>query len=182
MTDKSPKMGPRENGASDDFQTPGEALWPLFPYLNKDWTIWECASGKGNLVREFEKRGYKVIASDILTRKDFLLWQPESFNCVVTNPPFSLKLEFLQRCYSLKKPFALLLPYTTFEGRKRQALFKEFGVECILFSKRISFETPSGKGGGAWFPVMWVTWGLGLPKELNFVDYMAPSQRKLDEL
>lgn len=181
MAEKSAKMGPRENGASDDFQTPGEALWPLFPYLKPDWTIWECAAGKGNLVREFEKRKYKVVASDILTQKDFLLWQPEHFDAIVTNPPFSLKQEFLERCYSLKKPFALLLPFTTLEGKKRQALFKQYGISLLIFDKRVNFFTPSGKGGGAWFPVCWFCWGLNLPKDLNFVDYISPSQTRLED-
>ena len=172
-------MGPRTQGAPDDFQTPPEALYPLLPYLKKDWTIWECAAGKGNLVREFEKRGYRVVASDILTQKDFLFWRPEHFDVIVTNPPFSLKQEFLERCYNLKKPFALLLPFTTFEGKKRQALFKEYGVQVIFFDRRINFTTPSGTGGGAWFPVCWFCFGLELPKEINFVEFNHPAQRKL---
>lgn len=32
----------------DDYQTPLEALIPLLPHLNKDWVIWECASGRGS--------------------------------------------------------------------------------------------------------------------------------------
>ena len=42
--------------------------------------------------------------------------KPVQFDCIITNPPFSLKQEFLQRCYELGKPFALLLPLTTFES------------------------------------------------------------------
>ena len=131
---------------SDDFQTPPEALYPLLPYLKKDWTIWECACGKGNLSDFLKEQGYNVIATDILTGHDFLKWKPEKFDCIVTNPPYSLKQQFLERCYELKKPFALLLPLTTFETAKRQRLFKKYGVQVIFFDKRINFETPSGKG------------------------------------
>ena len=137
---------PMKQGASDDFQTPPEALYPLLPYLKKDWTIWECACGKGNLSDFLKEQGYNVIATDILTGHDFLKWKPEKFDCIVTNPPYSLKQQFLERCYELKKPFALLLPLTTFETAKRQRLFKKYGVQVIFFDKRINFETPSGKG------------------------------------
>jgi len=59
---------------------------------------------------------------------------------------------------------------TTFETRKRQELFKKYGLEVIFFDKRINFETPSGKGSGAWFQVAWFTWKLNLPKDLNFIE------------
>lgn len=155
-------------GSSNDFQTPPKALNPLFKYLKKGWIIWECACGKENLTRELRERGFTVISTDILTGKDFLTWGPPIYNCVITNPPFSLKQQFLERCYKLKKPFALLLPLTTFETAKRQKLFKKYGVEVIFFNKRINFETPSGKGSGSWFASAWFTNGLSIGKELTF--------------
>ncbi len=168
---KSKNQPPMIQGASDDFQTPSQALEPLIPYLKKDWTIWECANGNGNLSTELIKKGFEVVATDILVCDfDFLTQKPAQFDCVVTNPPFSLKQEFLQRCYDLKTPFALLLPLTTFETSKRQKLFKKYGLQVIFFDKRINFETPSGKGSGSWFATAWFTWGLNLPKDLNFVE------------
>lgn len=175
---RSKKQPPMKQGSPDDFQTPKEALYPLLPYLDKDWFIWECACGKGNLVNELSGRGYFVNGTDILSGHDFLTWKPQHFDCIVTNPPFSLKQEFLERCYELGKPFALLLPLTTFETFKRQNLFKRFGVQVIFFDKRINFETPTG-GGGSWFATAWFTWGLNLPSDLLFVKLMNPSQRRL---
>ena len=160
-------------GSSDDFQTPPKALNPLIPYLNKDWTIWECATGKGNLSRELMKKGFEVIETDILGGNfDFLIQKPVQFDCIITNPPFSLKQEFLERCYQLETPFALLLPLTTFETAKRQNLFKKYGVQIIFFDKRINFETPSDKGkiSRSWFATAWFTYGLNLPKDLNFLE------------
>src|SRR6516165_6846352 len=91
---------------SDDYQTPPEALLPLLPYLRRDWTIWECACGKGYLVNALRQTGFRVIATDKKDGRDFLTWQPEDWDCNVTNPPFSLKTEFLARAYELGKPFA----------------------------------------------------------------------------
>ena len=159
---------PLKTKSSNDFQTPKFALNPLLPYLKKDWLIWECACGSGNLIKALTSKGFSTIGTDILTGDDFLKWKPEKFDCIITNPPYSIKQQFLERCYELKKPFALLLPLTTFETYKRQELFKKYGVEVIFFPKRINFETPDGKGHGSWFMTAWFTSGLGIGKELNF--------------
>jgi len=161
---------PLKQGMTNDFQTPPEALNPLLPYLKKDWLIWECACGKGNLVEGLNERGFLTIGTDILSGYDFLKWQPKKFDCIITNPPFSLKQEFLERCYCLKKPFALLLPLTTFETQKRQKLFKKYGLEVIFLSKRINFETPSGKGSGSWFATAWFTNWLNIGKQFVFTE------------
>lgn len=166
MSEKKLKM--QRQGSSNDFQTPAYALKPLYPYLKRDWIIWECAAGNGNLVRGLSNRGYRVVGSDILTGRNFLEWEPESYDCIVTNPPFSLKQKFLERAYWLSKPFAFLLPLTTFETRKRQFLFKHFGVEVILFDRRIDFETPSGVSSSAWFATAWFTYGLNIGRQLTF--------------
>ena len=179
-----------KQGSEDDFQTPSEALEPLLSYLKKDCIIWECAAGRGNLSKRLFKLGFNVVASDILqldfpnqtttknnsykqySQKNFLYWEPKKFDCIITNPPFSLKQQFLERCYQLGKPFALLLPLTTFETYKRQRLFKKYGLQIIFFDRRVKFETPSGKkekDSIPWFQVAWFTNGLNLPKELNFV-------------
>lgn len=178
MTEQSPKQPPMQSGASDDFQTPKEALIPLIPYLNKDWIIWECACGTGNLVRGLKKKGFEVIGTDILDGKDFLKWKPDHFDCIITNPPYSLKYKFLQRCYRLGKPFALLLPLTTFESINRQRLFKKHGIQVIFFDRRINFETPSGSGSGSWFATAWFTNWLNLPSQLSFVEYQKAQGQK----
>jgi hypothetical protein len=168
------------HGSSNDFQTPCEALYPLIPYIRKDWIVWECANGEGNLTMELKRLKYQVIDTDILTGNDFLKWQPDKYDCIITNPPYSLKQEFLERCYQLGKPFALLVPLTTFETPKRQALFKKYGVQVIFFDKRINFTTPSKEGSGAWFATAWFTWGLNLPKDLNFVMFKDIKQIPLE--
>lgn len=167
---------PLQQGSPDDFQTPPSALEPLFPYLKKEWRIWEPACGKGNLFNGLRDKGYGVIGTDIKHGVDFL-FAPinEPYDCIITNPPFSIKQKFLERCYQLKKPFALLLPLTTFETKKRQTLFREYGLEVIFVPYRISFETPNhdermaeGKKSSSWFATAWFTHGLNIGKEMTF--------------
>lgn len=160
---------PLMQGRPDDFQTPPEAITPILKYIPKEWTVWECAAGKGNLVKAFNQNGYRVISSDILTGENFCLWEPsEKYDVIITNPPFRYKQQFLERAYSLGKPFAFLLPLTTFETIKRQALFKKFGLEVVFLKNRINFETPSGKDGGSWFATAWFTNGLRIGNQLSW--------------
>ena len=164
------QMPPKNIRSSDDFQTPTKALDPLIPFLNKNWVIWECAEGKGNLTKHLQEKGFKTIGTDILHGIDFLTYTPYSqFDCIITNPPYSKKYEFLKRSYEFEKPFALLMPITALEGQKRQALYKKYGLQLIVLDKRINFETPSGKGSGAWFPIAWFTFKLNLPKDVIFI-------------
>jgi Zn finger protein HypA/HybF involved in hydrogenase expression len=173
--------------SADDFQTPPEALDYLLPYLKKDWIIWECASGKGYLAQYLKQKGFKVFISDIVDYAynvgdagippekyiDFLKDEPPQFDCIVTNPPYSLKQQFLERCYQLGKPFALLLPLTALETQKRQRLYAKYGIEIILLPKRINFETPSGRGSGSWFAVAWFTNGFNIGRQLVFPSFQS---------
>jgi hypothetical protein len=165
------KLKIQMNGRSDEFGTPKEAILPLIPYLKKNWTIWECAWGSGSLAKHLRRKGFWVEGEAF---KDFLdinlEMDKKGFNCIITNPPYSLKEEFLKRCYEIGKPFALLMPLTALEGKKRGALFKKYGIQLLIPNRRFNFETPSGMDSGCWFATAWFCWKLNLPKDLNFVE------------
>lgn len=166
MKTKKPVL--MNQGHSDEMQTPKCAINPLLPFLKKSWIIWECAWGKGSLAKHLEEKGFKVIGE-----KDFDFLKErvaDRFDCIITNPPYSLKDKFIEACYQYNKPFALLMPLTTLEGKKRGGLFRENGIQLIIPNKRINFITPSGKGSGAWFQTAWFCWKLNLPNQLNFVE------------
>ena len=161
-------MLPLSKKGSDNFQTPPQAVLPLLPYLQKGWTIWECAAGRGLMAETLKEKGFTVVATD--TEQDFFLHEPE-YDCIVTNPPYSKKNEFLNRAYELGKPFAFLMPLTALETKKRQRLYRHYGLELILLDGRVDFITPSGKGSGSWFAVAWFTNGLNIGKALTFAEY-----------
>jgi len=151
---------------SNDYQTPSIALKPLIPYLKRDWVIWECAEGKGNLTKALRELGFKVIGTDIIKGHDFLKDDPIEYDCIITNPPYSLRYEFIKRAYELGKSWAMLMPLTTLEG-KRQELFKKYGIELLLLNKRINFECPNSNSNRVWFSVAWFCWKI-LPKQIVF--------------
>lgn len=158
---------------SDHFQTPPQALCPLLPYLRQEWRIWEPSCGAGSMVRALRGHGRAVIGTDVMDGVDFVedgLFAAEipDFDCILTNPPYSIKDRYLERCYHLGKPFALLLPITALGGGKRQKLYAKHGIEIILLGGRINFLTPSGQGGGSWFEVAWFTHGLNIGAQLTF--------------
>ena len=165
---------PKKTNYSDDFQTPVYVLEPLYKYIERFKTIWEPASGEGNIVRALLDHGHNVAASDILIGEQYNFltydYNKDDFDAIITNPPYSLKNEFLERCYEIGKPFALLLPLTALETARRQRLFKTYGIELILFDKRINYITPSKGKSASWFASAWFTWGLNIGKELTFTD------------
>ena len=144
MKTKKPVL--MNQGHSDEMQTPKEAILPLLPYLKKSWVIWECAWGGGSLAKHLKEKGFKLKGNP---KEDFLELAHLDYDCIVTNPPYSLKYEFLAKCYKLGRPFALLLPLTALEGKKRGELYRKYGIQLIIPNKRINFITPSGKGSGA---------------------------------
>ena len=153
----------QSNNGSDECYTPLVALNPLLPFLKQEWRVWECAQGTGELVKHLESLGFKVQGGSSFFE--------EIFDCdvIITNPPYSLKTEFLEHAFKLNKPFAFLLPLTALEGKKRSQLFAKHGIQLIIPNKRINFMTGSGKNN-VWFQTAWFTHGLNLPRDLNFVE------------
>lgn len=150
------------NEHSDECYTPKEAIIPLLKYLDKSKIYFECTSGKSNNIVEFMKeQGFKILSSVNL---DFLEDELPEFDIVLTNPPYSKKDKFIERCYELNKPFALLLPVSSLQGQKRGKMFSEKGIELLILNKRIDF---TGKGSPH-FGVAWFCKGI-LPNNLLFI-------------
>ena len=105
---------------NDEIYTPEIAIIPLLKYLPKDVKIWECTDyGESNITKVLKEHGYNVISTH-KDNFDFLIDSPMfEFDMIITNPPYSLKDEFIEKCYQYQKPFALLLPITALEGIKR---------------------------------------------------------------
>lgn len=162
-------MPPKKSGSSDIFQTSFDATDLIARYLPKDATIWECAAGEGLIVQRLEHHGHTVIGTDVLSGFDFLspLMPPPDFDIIVTNPPYSVKDAWLQRCFDLGKPFALLMPITAMGEQKRVKMYKKHGIQVLLPKGRTEFITPSGKVGGSWFYAAWFCSQL-LPEKICF--------------
>ena len=135
--------------------------------LPKNIKIWECTDfGSSNITKVLKENGYQVITTH-KDNFDFLTDKPNfDFDMIITNPPYSLKDEFLKKCYEYNKPFALLLPLTSLEGINRGKMYRENGIELLVFDRRCNFIYNNAKKSN-WFNTSWFCWNV-LPKQLIF--------------
>jgi hypothetical protein len=161
----------------DVCMTPPHGVARLLPYLPAGARIWECASGDGWISRVLERAGHSVISTDYRTGHDFFEYAPDadSYDVIVTNPPYSLKYKFLEHCYQLGKPFALLVPFTTIASGTALKLYRRHGWEELRLTKRINFSMPNTgfANSGAQFAVLWLCWHL-LPQPIIVSDVPDP--------
>lgn len=129
------------NSGNDEFYTPEYAIEPIEKYLKKETTIWCPFDTKESLyVKYFEKMGYKVISTHLEDGINFFDCEIPKCDYIISNPPYSLKTEVLQRLFELKIPFAMLVGVVgIFESQKRFNMFKENDFEIMYFNKRIAY-------------------------------------------
>jgi hypothetical protein len=172
---------PAQSGATyDQCGTPPHAVAPLLPFLPAGARVWEPATGEGLLADAIARAGHRVTRSDFATGQDFFSYEPEGYDVIVTNPPYSIKYTWLRRCYDLGKPFALLVPFEMLASGKALALWRRFGWEELRLTRRINFKMPGTgyQNNGAQFPVVWLCWRL-LPAPVVVADTpeAAPEHR-----
>lgn len=156
-----------QNIKNDELYTPKYAIKPLLKYLPKNIKIWECTDfGESNITKVLKQNGFEVITTH-KNNFDFLNDIPGfDFDIIITNPPYSLKDEFIRKCYEYKKPFCLLLPITSLERIERGKMFRENGIELLVFDRRCNFIYDDAKKSN-WFNTSWFCWNV-LPKQLIF--------------
>lgn len=131
------------NKESDECYTPEYAVKPLLKYIPKNFTIW-CPFDKdwSAYVNIFRREGYNVICSHIDAGEDFFDYEPkQNYDIIISNPPFSLSFEVLNRLYGLGKPFIMLLPLKYLQAKNRGSLFVENGIQLLSFNERIGYYT-----------------------------------------
>lgn len=126
--------------SSDERYTPAYAVAPIVKYIPKNKTVW-CPfdTEHSEFVLALRDAGIRVVHSHIFTRKDFFTYEPEKWDMIVSNPPFSIKQKVVERCLALGKPFALLLSNLWINSSAPARLFAEKEMQILLFDKRIQF-------------------------------------------
>lgn len=132
--------------ASDEVYTPEEAVKPIVKHLKhfqsntqKEKLIIWCPfdTEESNYVAVLRSAGFEVIATHIDNGQNFFYYEPEYYDVIVSNPPFSVKDAIIQRLYELNKPYAMLLPIPTLQGQKRFPYMKD--CQALVFDKRINY-------------------------------------------
>ena len=135
------KMDIVANSGNDEFYTPTYAISPIAKYIKPNSVIW-CPfdTDESMFVKELKKDGHKVIFTHISSGYDFFNYEPEMYDYVISNPPYSLKYEVFNRLFGLKKPFAMLVGVVgLFESQKRFEMFKNNKFEIMYMNRRIAY-------------------------------------------
>mgnify|MGYP003628790973 FL=1 len=116
----------------DDYMTPKSAWENIKDYIPKDKIIWEAFYGDGESGNYLKDLGYDVIHEPI----DF--FENNKGDIIVSNPPFSLCKEIMNRLYELDKPFILIFPSSKINTQYFRK-WKDKDIQIIIPKKRIQF-------------------------------------------
>lgn len=130
-------------GNNDECYTKDYGVMPLLEFLPpfKDKIIW-CPfdTEDSEFVKILTKNGYNVVFSHIWNGQNFYTYEPEEWDLIVSNPPFTNKADTFKRACSFGKPFALLCPVTWLNDAAPCQIFKEYRLELLLFEGRMTFN------------------------------------------
>ena len=136
--------------ASDEVYTAAFAVKPLLKYLRgfqqskgREIIVW-CPFDleESEYVKIFQNEGYQVIHSHIEEGKNFFFYEPDEYDIIISNPPFSIKDDIIKHLYELSKPYAILLPIPALQGQKRFPYLQ--GKQALIFDKRVNFYQDEG--------------------------------------
>ncbi len=156
----------------DEYYTPPILAEVIVPYVPEGAKVWlPFDTENSEFVHAFAGRN-EVIYSHIWDGRCFFEYEPEQYDCVVSNPPFTRKLEVLQRLYSFGRPFAMVLPLPMLNYQEVGSFFLDKELQLLIVDKKVSFD-----GNTASFNNSFFCRGL-LPKDIVFESLPHNNSRK----
>jgi len=118
----------------DAYFSPPEAVSALLAIeaAHMPASVWEPAAGAGAIVKPLRQSGRTVIASDIRDYGleaceapiNYLEAAPRAIEGIVTNPPYRLAAEFVEKATEEAPYVAMLLRTNFLESTRRKSLFE----------------------------------------------------------
>ena len=150
---------------NDEMYTPPILVEPILKYIPAGSKIW-CPfdTVDSEFVVVLKKAGFDVIFSHIWEGQDFFEYEPEDYDMIISNPPFSRKLDVLARLYELNKPFAVILGLPILNYQIIGKFFESKGsdLQLLIFDKKVSFNGNTASFNNSYFCRNF------LPKDLIF--------------
>lgn len=137
------KMDKVANSGNDEFYTPKYAVKPIVQYLksrgfNKIWCPFDTKDSW--FVKVLQGEGMDTVYSHIDEGNDFFEMDIPECDCIVSNPPYSIKGEVLEYLFKIHKPFAMLVGVVgLFESEKRFSMFQSNDFEILYLNRRVSY-------------------------------------------
>lgn len=145
-------------------------------------TIWEPACGDGAIVKVLVSYGHDVIATDIIYGQDYFQ-QVEAADVIITNPPFNLSQQFIEKAVTEANTVAMLLKSQYWHAAKRKELFKNTKPAFVLpLTWRPDFlqhERQEGEKGSPTMDVAWTVWKKGNNEPCKYIPLHKPNNPKL---
>lgn len=164
-TEMSTWLNRKSFNEKDEYYTPRILVDPIIPYIKPGSVIW-CPFDTENseFVLRFQECGFKVIYSHIWNGQDFFEYEPDGhYDCIISNPPFTRKLEVFDRLYKLGKPFAMICGIPILNYQEVDDFFMDKELQLLIVDKKVSFD-----GNQASFNNSYFCYKM-LPKDLMFV-------------
>lgn len=153
-------------GSNDECYTPKYAVLPIIKYIPKNKIVW-CPFDEehSEFVRVFKEHNIPVVFSHIRNGQDFYTYEPEQWDIIISNPPFTNKRKIFERALSFNKPFALIMSNTWLNDAAPKQLFMDKQLQLLMFDKRIKFENNGVVNNKITFSSSYYCWDF-LPKDI----------------
>lgn len=161
-------------GNNDECYTPAYGVTPILEFIPKGAVVW-CPfdTVDSEFVKQISKQN-EVVFTHIQYGQDFLTYEPDGWDVIVSNPPFTNKRKFFERALSFNKPFALVMTNTWLNDSAPKQLFKDKDLQLLMFDKRMKFVSPDGRDNSKiTFSSSYYCWNF-LPKQIIMKELIIP--------
>ena len=134
---------------NDECYTPRYGVEPLLEFMEpyREKIIW-CPfdTQESEFVKVFTESGFRVVHSHIETGQNFFSYQPDKWDVIISNPPFTNKSDIFRRALYFDKPFALLMKITWLNDGTPANVFKDKELQILSFNERMTFKNQPQQG------------------------------------
>lgn len=166
------------SGNNDECYTPNYAVTPILKYIPEGAIVW-CPFDleHSEFVKQISKQN-EVVYSHLETGQDFFTYEPDQWDVLISNPPFTNKRKFFERALSFNKPFAMIMTNTWLNDSAPKQLFKDKDLQLLMFDKRMKFNMPDGRENDKiTFSSSYYCWNL-LPKQIIMEELNVPKKQR----
>ena len=137
--------------SQDEYYTPPILVEAILPYVPKSSVVW-CPfdTNDSEFVRVLGRKCF-IIHSHIWTGHDFFKMDVPECDYIISNPPFTRKLEVLERLYEIGKPFAMVLGLPILNYQEVGEFFLDKGLQLLIVDKKVSFDGNTSSFNSSFF-------------------------------
>ena len=157
-----------DRDVADFYATAPEAVRALLHVVNFKGPIWECANGKGHIQNVLKSAGHRVVVTEAFPERygtgdkklDFTVATKALAPNLITNPPYSLLNEFIDRSLSLcTGKVALLAPLQAISSMGRLNLYLKHGYpDMYVLAPTLKVPKFDGSILKSAFSHVWLVW------------------------